>query len=104
MTTFRRTSLLLAFMLATSPAYGQSTRKKKSSKKPPATTQPVKTTKAAPADDADGDESVEPRAFGSPNEDAETAVTPLVSPDAPAVAGPRRRQEPRESRRWPARR
>ncbi|WP_244171635.1 PEGA domain-containing protein [Myxococcus virescens] len=88
MTTFRRTSLLLAFMLATSPAYAQSTRKKKSSKKPPATTQPVKTTKAAPADDADGDESVEPRAFGSPNEDAETAVTPLVSPDAPAVARP----------------
>ncbi|QDE89421.1 PEGA domain-containing protein [Myxococcus xanthus] len=87
-TTFRRTSLLLAFMLATSPAYGQSTRKKKSSKKPPATTQPVKTTKAAPADDADGDESAEPRAFGSPYEDEETAVTPLVSPDAPTVAKP----------------
>lgn len=75
-------------MLATSPAYGQSTRKKKSSKKPPATTQPVKTTKEPPADDADGDESVEPRAFGSPNDDEETAVMPLVSPDAPAVAKP----------------
>lgn len=74
-------------MLATSPAYGQSTRKKKSSKKPPAATQPVKTTKSPPADDAD-DESVEPRAFGSPNDDEETAVTPLVSPDAPAVARP----------------
>ncbi|QDE67632.1 PEGA domain-containing protein [Myxococcus xanthus] len=87
-TTFRRTSLLLAFMLATSPAYGQSTRKKQSSKKPPATSQPVKTTKAPPADDADGDESDEPRVFGSPNEDEETSVTPLVSPDAPAVAKP----------------
>ncbi|WIG96170.1 PEGA domain-containing protein [Myxococcus sp. SDU36] len=87
-TTFRRTSLLLALLLATSPAYGQSTRKKKSSKKPPATTQPVKTTKAPPADDADSDESVEPRIFGAPNDNDETSVTPLVSPDAPAVATP----------------
>nr|ACJ66665.1 hypothetical protein [Myxococcus fulvus HW-1] len=84
-TTFRRCSLLLAFMLATSPAYGQSARKKKSSKKSPATTQPVKTTQAPPADD---EESIEPRIFGSPNDTDETAVKPQVTPDAPTVAQP----------------
>ncbi|MBL0693871.1 PEGA domain-containing protein [Comamonas sp. JC664] len=84
MTTFRRTSLLLAFVLATSPAYGQSSRKR-TSKKKPAATQPVKTTKAPPDDDSDDDA---PRAFGTPEEEAATQVPPLVTSDAPARSAP----------------
>ncbi|AKQ67647.1 hypothetical protein A176_004559 [Myxococcus hansupus] len=74
-------------MLATSPAYGQSSRKRPSKKKP-AATQPVKTTKAPPADDSDDDDSVEPRAFGTPEEEANTQVPPLVTSDAPTKAAP----------------
>ncbi len=70
--------------MATSPAYGQSAGKK-ASKKKPAATQPVKTTKALPSDEASDAESIEPRVFGSPEEEA-AAQAPLDAPTEGASA------------------
>ncbi len=96
MNTFRRIALLLALLLAVLPAHAQTSRKKSARKKSVAT-KVVKKKKApkkgqTPAvEDTETGEvtSPEPMVFEpAPKPDAETPVTPLEKPAAPAVATP----------------